>query len=1066
MNTRPPPIVKITRPVLDGVFPRKRLFQLLERGRQKPILWVSGLPGCGKTTLVVSYLASRGDPCLWYQVDEGDHDIASFFYYMGLAAQRASPRKRKPLPFLTPEYLPGLPTFTKRYFENLYGRLNPGSVVVFDNYQNVPPESQFHEVIREGLSCLPDGINAFLISRSDPPQAFARERVHRRMEEIGWKELRLTSEETKGIACLRGRKRQTVEAIRHLHEATNGWAAGLVLMLERTDTREVDQQLLTNLTHREIFDYFESEIFNRTGRSLRQFLVKTAFLPNMTAMEAEKLTGQRRTAQLLSYISRNNYFLVEHPHSEPVYQYHSLFREFLLSRARDILGEKDAHALKQLAAALLEEAGRKEDAADLFCDIGDHESLTRLILANAPSLLAQGRNRILEAWLGHMPEKALINHPWLLFWLGACRMPYDPAGSMEHVERSFGLFWKGEDPVGTFLSWSLIMDILSTLTYDFKALDEWIDVFANITERYPSFPSPDIEARAVASLLGGLYMRRVDHPDIDIWVKKAESIIPKCRNIQIRLQGSLYLFLYFLWIGDFPKARVIVESTRQLISSSSLYPQIKIMFHLFEARLYCGVEQFDDSIKSVAKGLGIARSSGMHIWDFLFLAEGASASLGKGDLDSASDYIQKMSPILNMDQAYNMAYYYHLSSWYASLEGDMPLAISRSDTANELATDCGSPCSIALGNLHAARLRNEIGKPEETENHLERASDIARGMRSPILDYQCRLVEADLAFTRGEEKLGCDSLKKALFIGREKGYFHHENWIPSFMIRLCVKALKEGIEVPYVQELIRKRSLVPDPPPVEVETWPWPVRIYTLGQFGILKDGKPLAFSRKVQKRPLSLLKALVAFGGRAVREEQVSDTIWTDVEGDMAYQSMSVALRRLRQLLGHDESVQRKEGKFDLDPRYCWVDAFAFERLLGEAAFLEEKGMAKGAAELSEMALKLYRGPFLAGDAEQSWAISMRERLRSKYLRTVGRLGAHWQEARQWEKAQECYQKGLDVDNLAEEFYQSLITCYLVHGRKAEALAVYDRLRNTFSSLGVEPSPKTRDLLNSLRTT
>jgi ATP/maltotriose-dependent transcriptional regulator MalT len=364
MNTRPPPIVKITRPVLDGVFPRKRLFQLLERGRQKPILWVSGLPGCGKTTLVVSYLASRGDPCLWYQVDEGDHDIASFFYYMGLAAQRASPRKRKPLPFLTPEYLPGLPTFTKRYFENLYGRLNPGSVVVFDNYQNVPPESQFHEVIREGLSCLPDGINAFLISRSDPP---------------------LTSEETKGIACLRGRKRQTVEAIRHLHEATNGWAAGLVLMLERTDTREVDQQLLTNLTHREIFDYFESEIFNRTGRSLRQFLVKTAFLPNMTAMEAEKLTGQRRTAQLLSYISRNNYFLVEHPHTEPVYQYHPLFQEFLLSRARDILGEKDAHALKQLAAALLEEAGRKEDAADLFCDIGDHESLTRLILANAPS---------------------------------------------------------------------------------------------------------------------------------------------------------------------------------------------------------------------------------------------------------------------------------------------------------------------------------------------------------------------------------------------------------------------------------------------------------------------------------------------------------------------------------------------------------------------------------------------------------------------------------------------------------------------------------------------------------
>jgi hypothetical protein len=27
-----------------------------------------------------------------------------------------------------------------------------------------------------------------------------------------------------------------------------------------------------------------------------------------------------------------------------------------------------------------------------------------------------------------------------------------------------------------------------------------------------------------------------------------------------------------------------------------------------------------------------------------------------------------------------------------------------------------------------------------------------------------------------------------------------------------------------------------------------------------------------------------------------------------------------------------------------------------------------------------------------------------------------------QWGKARECYQRGIDVDNLAEEFYQSLM--------------------------------------------
>jgi hypothetical protein len=114
---------KITRPILTGVFQRKRLFSLIDRLQKQPVIWVSGPPGCGKTTLVSSYLEARKIPCLWYQVDEGDADPATFFYYMGLAARKTSPRRRKPLPLLTPEYLQGIITFTQKYFEDLYSRL-------------------------------------------------------------------------------------------------------------------------------------------------------------------------------------------------------------------------------------------------------------------------------------------------------------------------------------------------------------------------------------------------------------------------------------------------------------------------------------------------------------------------------------------------------------------------------------------------------------------------------------------------------------------------------------------------------------------------------------------------------------------------------------------------------------------------------------------------------------------------------------------------------------------------------------------------------------------------------
>jgi ATP/maltotriose-dependent transcriptional regulator MalT len=105
------PIAKVTHPTLTKVLPRERLFTLLDRKRQRPVIWVSGPPGSGKTTLVISYLEARKVPRLWYQVDKADADPATFFYYLGQAAKRAAPRKRKPLHLLTREYLQGIPTF-------------------------------------------------------------------------------------------------------------------------------------------------------------------------------------------------------------------------------------------------------------------------------------------------------------------------------------------------------------------------------------------------------------------------------------------------------------------------------------------------------------------------------------------------------------------------------------------------------------------------------------------------------------------------------------------------------------------------------------------------------------------------------------------------------------------------------------------------------------------------------------------------------------------------------------------------------------------------------------------
>ena len=162
-------IAKISRPRVSGVLARERLFRLIDRSREQPVVWVSAPAGSGKTTLVSSYLDSRKLPSVCYQVDEGDADLATFFYYLGLAAKKAAPRYKHPLPLLTPEYRIGIPTVTRRFFENLCNRLKPPYCLVFDNYQTVTHDSMFHEIVKTGLSHLSEGLRAIVVSRNEPP---------------------------------------------------------------------------------------------------------------------------------------------------------------------------------------------------------------------------------------------------------------------------------------------------------------------------------------------------------------------------------------------------------------------------------------------------------------------------------------------------------------------------------------------------------------------------------------------------------------------------------------------------------------------------------------------------------------------------------------------------------------------------------------------------------------------------------------------------------------------------------------------------------------------------------
>lgn len=221
---------KITAPVLPEVYARTRLLRELERAASHPMVWVVGPPGAGKTTLVASHLARHKLPHLWYQVDNEDGDVAALFHYLGLALQRQSPRHT--LPHLTPDRMAGLEAFARQYFQALYDSLGTAFTLVFDNYQEAPADARLHDVLALATELLPRGAHLLVISRSEPPAVMARLRANRTLVVMGGDELRLEPDEARGIARLRHRSDELRQVLPKLQELTQGWAAGLVLLLE------------------------------------------------------------------------------------------------------------------------------------------------------------------------------------------------------------------------------------------------------------------------------------------------------------------------------------------------------------------------------------------------------------------------------------------------------------------------------------------------------------------------------------------------------------------------------------------------------------------------------------------------------------------------------------------------------------------------------------------------------------------------------------------------------------------------------------------------------------------
>lgn len=1041
-------IAKLTRPKLYRVLARDRLFQKMDAAREQPVLWICSPPGAGKTTLVSSYLEARQLPVLWYRMDGGDADPASFFYYLGEAAESVAPRQQPVLPLLTPEYLSDLAGFTRRFFRDFYQRLPPSGVVVFDDYHEVPAGSVLHGVFREALAQIPEGVWVVITSRSEPPGELTRLQLSRALTRLDWDGLRVTLEEARQIASLTG---SGPDALAHrtqeLWEKSGGWTAGLVLILEhaRADARV---PAFSPESRHALFQYFANEILARAAPETRHLLLRTAYLPRITVAMAEVLSGDLDAGHRLEGLYQQRLFIDRRDEKVPLYEYHGLFREFLRARVEQSLDETERLLLQRRSARLLETNGWPEEAFPLHADAQDWAATSRIITQLAPALSEQGRWQTLKHWIVQMPAAVVESEPEMQYWLGACELSVNPGIARRALQAAFEGFKARDDVAGQISACAAIIETYYFEWTDFTPLDRWIAALSALLERQPSFASPAAELRARSSLLAAALYRQPHHPRLKVEPGRVLALLEADVPLSRQFTAGTILLNYYCFLGDLDSAERVVGLLRPRLSDPRTTPVNQVWWGI--AAGYLRMLQADQAggAEALERAHQTAREHGLTFIEPAVLAQRVLLALTFGDLQRAQTWLPQIEASVDPARRMDVAFTHLARSWYELLRGRLAAAAKHSDTALGVSFETGAITIQTFCLTARAQLLALAGEHEQACASAHGIRARAASVNSCLLEFHTLLIEAYALLRMGQEAQGLAQLRRGLAIGRQQGYRNTLRWLPKMMSWLLARALDERIEPDYARALIEVRGLRPEAP--FTENWPWPVRIHCLGRFSVLIDGAPLSFTGKVQAKPLELLKAIIAAGGRDVAGSSVAPHLWPDAEGDAADNALDITLHRLRKLLRHDDAITVSQGKISLNPHLVWVDVWTFERLAKSL----DAGQDPNAAE---RLLDAYPGNFLEHDGDAPWMLVPRERLRSIFLRQALALGRAWEAAGRLDLAVQVYRRGLEANGLSEELYRRLMVCYQQQGQQAEAIETYRRCRQMLSVvLGVKPSTET----------
>ncbi|HZY45952.1 MAG TPA: hypothetical protein VFF70_14535, partial [Anaerolineae bacterium] len=347
---------------------RSRLLDFLHEHIQLRLNLVCAAAGYGKTSLLIDFTHDTDYPVAWCRLDESDADWVVLVSDLLTAIRSPFPGFRSMLPQLIGQTEPA--DLANVLIREIETNIDQYFILVMDDFHLVQSSPDVIRFVDALLANLPEQAHLIISGRALPPLKMTALVAHQQVAGLSEEHLRFNTAEVQGLIQLRNDVAVSEAEAEKIAANTEGWITGILLTAHLMWQGLIANLMRARQSEAPLYEYLADEVLNEQPEPFRRFLMESAVLPEMEPSVCDAVLGRLDSADLLQQAETGRLFVSVVGNEFLTYQYHHLFREFLITKLNDQSPDR-LKELRRRAANWYSDNAMPEAAVTFYVLAGD-----------------------------------------------------------------------------------------------------------------------------------------------------------------------------------------------------------------------------------------------------------------------------------------------------------------------------------------------------------------------------------------------------------------------------------------------------------------------------------------------------------------------------------------------------------------------------------------------------------------------------------------------------------------------------------------------------------------------